>query len=247
LRSINIGVLDELVWDTLVDVLSNSHLRKEEVKKRLLGEKGRDPRKKELDSQIREISQEIEEQEVKKERLLTLYLDSRLDKDRFTSQDQSLSTKLDTLTRDRNSLQTQLDLISGDHWIDWLKSFDEEVRGIRDISDPKERQKTIREHIDRITIDSHDRTHTIEIHLRFPFVNDQVVYRDPKDRRKGYDIKKGGTYFTKKTEGRGRKPVKKRYNHHHIDKSVRRRSHRRWSGATTRRGVTRPSRRVVPR
>ena len=232
LRSINIGVLDELVWDTLVDVLSNSHLRKKEVKKRLLGEKGRDPRKKELESQIRKMVQEIEEQEVKKERLLALYLEGRLEKDRFTEQDQTLTTKLDTLTRDRDSLQTQLDLISGNQWIDWLRSFEDEVKGIRGISNPKERQKVIREYIDRITIGSKDRTHSIEIHLRYRFVGDQLVYRDPSDKRRGYDTVPGGPYITKKTSPSLRKSSKRGTSNHNIDHNIRRRSGR-WGSPTT--------------
>jgi len=242
LRSINIGVLDELVWDTLVEVLSNSHLRKEEVKKRLLGEKGRDPRKKELESQIRGSTQGIEEQEVKKERLLTLYLDNRLDKDRFTSQDQSLSTKLDTLTRDRDSLQSQLDLISGDHWIDWLKSFENEVEGIRGISDPKERQKVIREYVDRVTINSQSRTHSIEIHLKYRFVGEKLVYRDPTDKRKGYDIVPGGRYITRKTSPSQRKSSKRGSTNHHIEQNIRC-GHGRWrSHPSTRGDLVGPSR-----
>lgn len=67
-------------------------------------------------------------------------------------------------------------------------------------SDPKERQRVIREHIDQIKIDSHNRTHTVEIHLRFPFVGDKLVYRDPSDKRKGYDIVPGGRHWTRKTD-----------------------------------------------
>tara|TARA_Y100000589_G_scaffold329496_1_gene376206 strand:- start:386 stop:910 length:525 start_codon:yes stop_codon:yes gene_type:complete len=44
LRSPNIDILDDVVWSHLVETLSNSHLRKEEVKKRILDGRGNDVR-----------------------------------------------------------------------------------------------------------------------------------------------------------------------------------------------------------
>ena len=227
LRSINIARLDELVWTTLCDVLSDSHLRKEEVKQKLMEDKGKNTKRKEFESASRRLSSEMDEIKVKKQRLLALYLDEKLDRERFAEKDKMLNEDFDALSRELDSNEAQLGLISNDNWVNWLAEFERQIDDVRNIDEPVERQKIIRKYVDRITIESFERTHTVEIHMKFPFVGDRLNYRDENDRSQGYEIIPGGKYYTRKLS-----PVKKREVDRSINHNKRRRSGR-WGSPTT--------------
>ena len=128
MRSINIGVLDELVWDTLVKNLSDSHLRKEEVKKKVLDGKRNDGIVKSYTKEIQSLNRELQDLEKQSTRLMRLFTSGRIDEGQFDDEYSIPQERTTELQKNGDGIQSQLNLIDDpQQWISWLDEFDTEV------------------------------------------------------------------------------------------------------------------------
>ena len=192
LRSINIGILDELVWETLVNTLKNSHLLKEETKKKLLSSKDIEAKQKTLRKRIQSVIGRIGENETQASRLLDLYTQGKISKERFEEKDGEFQKATKQLLREKDTLDAELEIVgSGEKWVAWLDFFAKEMETLAKITQDEEKQQVIRRYVDEIRVDSVDRQHIVKINLKIPMICDKIVYNNPSSKKEGYRVVEG--------------------------------------------------------
>jgi site-specific DNA recombinase len=216
LRSPNLDMLNELVWDKLLDILENSHLRREEFKQALLQGRDSEQRIEQLEKEISRETREISEIENQAKRLLRLFTTGKIDEEIFEDEDSILKKKRGDLIKSRESKTTQIEL-AGDmtKWVDWYAQYFEAIDSLRELEDGKEKQDMIRTIVDEIVVDSEGREHIVKISLKFPLIDDKFRWIDPYDKSKGYKLRRGRRIITVK-----KSPIDPTLNNHILGDSV---------------------------
>ena len=201
-RNLNMIKSDELVWETVRNVITESNLFKESIKTEMLDDKSfiqttTDIKKlerklKQNNHLIQRISESIVNQETDK--LIGLRSEKEI---------QDVLDRLDVeLLKLKSNEETIVNEISSRHqnsqWTDWLNEWGSRLDRMNDsdfkFNDKKTFLKTI---VDKIIVKSKDKLqHELSIKFKFPYVNDELIYNDINDKSKGY-ILKDGSYSKK--------------------------------------------------
>ena len=196
-RNLRIDTTDHVVWDTVVDILSNSHLFKERVKQETLG--GRSLKKSTSDIKttqkgIDRFSDEIAKVTDSIVNLNTERLIGNLghrDIERVVKNLEKHRLKLETEKEDlvREMKQESQNLV----WVDWLKEFGKRVDDLRDRSLTIEEKKRFLEGVvERIDVKLvNTQTHEIKITFAFPYVGDSLVKETKKGKSSETNVKGG--------------------------------------------------------
>ncbi len=205
LRSINRVMLEEVVWERLIDTLSNSNTRKEEVKRKILGE-DEGERKLIVETLRKEVSSltyQLKTNEDKLKNLTRQLIEERVDEKLFDEMKGEIDKDNEEKKTSLLDKQHHLSLIENDkEWVSWLSSFEEEMEGLRNLTTTEERQPTIDKYVSELWIDYQDdtKTHDVFIYLRFPIVDDSFSWKmnennelelDERGRRVGV-VEEGG-------------------------------------------------------
>ena len=197
-NSIKIDETDVAVVRAISEVLNESSLFKEEVKQSVLGKKRSMEMNKDLQTklkkQIKETKKELKavDDQIKNlnvENFIGLK-DSKDIKDVIKRVEQYRTNRADKL----NSLENNLNRARGEsQWVDWVQEFGERLSGVADESTPIDEKKRFLEGVvDSITVTfPKKQTTSLNIKLNYPYVGDKLLYVDPKNRKKGYNIKDG--------------------------------------------------------
>jgi len=194
LKSLNIDFFDDFIWETLVKTLQDSHLRREEVKNRVLGEKEKleTDRVSSYRNRQTQISRDLQDLTNENQRLLDVYTKGVVEETDFENQYRIIQTKKDELHQERDRINNTLNLVENpSNWLDWLNEFDEEVKDLSDLKDGTDRRKVIEKYIEKIIVDSEDKIHYVTIKLTYPIVNDKLIYIDQEDKSQGYRLDEG--------------------------------------------------------
>ena len=202
-RYLKINLTDELIWNTVVDVLSNSKQFREEVKSEFMGEsvsyksqkldieKNRKLLKK-LDTDIRDIHN--------LKRSTTIQFDI-LKQQNFTDENQESSHKnilenIEQHMRDLESNKYNLnqkiqDLESKVDWVSWVSKFNKNLEKLSE-STVEEKHKLLKKIVESITVFTVDKqTHKLIIEFKLPYIDDELVWNNPIDKTLGYTITNG--------------------------------------------------------
>lgn len=197
-NSIKIAETDKAVVDAIVDVLQKSNLFKEEVKRAVLGKKRSlqvnvDHQAK-LQRQIKKVRKEIEQVE---EQISALNVEkligvksSKAVKEIISGVEQYRTDQEDKLAQ----LEQDLERTKGETlWVDWLKEFGDRLDSVIDGNTPlADKKRFVEGVVDHITVSFLDKqTASLDITLNYPYIGDRLVYVDPKNRRKGYEVRGG--------------------------------------------------------
>jgi len=196
-RYLKIAETDDLVWKTVVKVLSNSAQFKEWFKKDTLGTKGsfsdRTIEANRLQTQLKKLDAEIQSVG---ESLTTLEAD-RLIARRSPDEVTKIITEIEKhrvgLRAKRQDTEGKIRALeSRQKWINWVTEFGERINQMNDFT-PKERHELL----GRVVEDIHVRTlgvrsHRLTIQFKLPYHGDRFNWIDPKNRSKGFNIA-GGT------------------------------------------------------
>ncbi len=177
-RNLQIDQTDELVWETVVDVLSDSHLFREKIKQETLGNKS-----------LRQSTIDMKKVQIQIDRIegdISKVTDSivNLNTERLLGnvQEQDIEKIISNLEERRGEFETRRnELVStldterqSRVWVDWLKEFGDRVDRLRDgsmsVSDKKRFLKGVVEKIDVTSVDKQQ--HRFDIKFAFPCVND---------------------------------------------------------------------------
>jgi len=200
-KRLNTSDLDDYVWKQLLDTLRNSSFIKERVKSDLLGGKYDttssrrmlNKKKKEINKELKSLDQS-RVQLLKEKFILTL---SDMDFNEINSSIISKMTELKTELEKEKQKEILLDKRS--EWIDWISQHHKDVNEYEKITDIKIRRKILDIYINKVGVKYFKETqqHNIDIHFRYPLVNDGIEYSKSKDSKIKWD-KWGNSYRIKK-------------------------------------------------
>ena len=197
-RYLKIEETDKLVWETVVEVLSNSHLFKEEIKNQVKGEDNsgellsRSDRIHDLKKKNKQIKKEVDD--ITKT-LINLETDNIL-KRRNTSELQAIianveseRTRLNSVI-EQNALQIHA-IETKSKWLDWFSKFGERIEKMQGFSE-QEKQFFLRGVIEKISVTTLDKQeHELVIRFKIPYVNDTFEWKNTKARGQGYILGDG--------------------------------------------------------
>jgi site-specific DNA recombinase len=194
-RSVKISKADDIIWDGVVDCLSNSSLYKEFIKQSVLGvptDVQVDPST--LKSRLKKIDKDLERL---RESSIKAQILSSID-DSVTSTatfNQQLSVVILEKEAERHGILKDLkNLSTQKKWVDWLGDFKNHIDRLtsNDMS-PKEKKRFLTGVVDEIVVTSVDtQAHQFDVHFRLPFVGSELSYRDTGKKALGYEFVNGG-------------------------------------------------------
>ncbi len=196
-RNLNLNNSDELVWETVRKIITESNIFKESIKAEMLDgssiistttdAKKIEKKLKTNDNLIKKISESIVNQETDK--LIGI---------RSPEEIEDVLGRLDQeLLKLKSKKEKMLSELSQRHqnaqWVDWVKEWGSRLEEMKNsefkFQDKKEFLNTV---VDKIIVSSEDRTeHELTIKFKLPYVNDELVWSDNKDKSKGYILKDG--------------------------------------------------------
>jgi len=194
LPSPNLDFIENYIWKKLTDILSNSHLIKEEFKNQKLQNQSHKSSIEYLEKDLSSIENKIKDVEKKKSKIVNLYLEENIDKNTYTVEYEKLRNEeyelRDSLKDSKNNL-----LILGDSkgWVNWVDSFKNEVLNWGENLEFSEKREKVEKFIKRIEIDYDEnlKKYEIEITLRYPIINDKFEWKDKSNKSMGYTLTKG--------------------------------------------------------
>ncbi len=196
-RSLNIEDCDELIWTTVIDVLSESSLFKESFKKEVMSEKtsfgqSQNERKK-IKRRITKINEQISDIN---DSINSMIVDGVVD--RSSEELKPLIKKFDSKKLDLQSQKDEL-IDSLQHnqknteWYHWIKDFGSKIDDLRtEEMTTEERIKFLDGVVEKIVVETKDKqTHSLQIIFKTNYVGDELVWNKKGQPKKGYTIKEG--------------------------------------------------------
>lgn len=196
-RSMDIDSTDDLVWQAVMETVSNSVMMKESVRKSALLEGGESDvltakSRKAMDVKVKAMKKLI----AKLEKALTDLEGERLMGKITMAQYPVIKNNI---SLEKVALEAQIEEIQErlhgqdqrKQWIDWLKTFKMEIQRYKH-STPEEKREALQgllTSIDVHLVDPH--THRLDIQFKLPLVGDALKYKDPAKKSLGYSILEG--------------------------------------------------------
>jgi DNA invertase Pin-like site-specific DNA recombinase len=200
-KSINIKNIDKQVWNTIVELLGNSHIIKETLKENeLINKKKDDEQRKdrllELRKGKRYVEKMVNQLDSREKDNRNWFLSGEIDKKQY---DDGMKVISDTREERFSELeQVSLDIqgvLDENKWIDWLEKHGSWIGRLKDGYTIDEKKEIISEYVSRILVsfDTSINQHRLKIHLKLPIVDDGYeVLTGGKNRE--YIIKNGKSY-----------------------------------------------------
>jgi len=195
-RYLKIDETDQLVWDTVLEVLTHSNLFKEEVKKQVMGEsithKDQSDEIKKLRRKLKAVEKDISDVTSSIVNLETDKILKRRDRHELDRILKNVEDARIELEAQREQLKVQLHgLENQTRWTDWLSKFGDRLGAMAEFA-VQERHEFLKGVIDHIVVKTLDKqSHELVIRFKIPYVNDQLVWRNPNRKSLGYDLKDG--------------------------------------------------------
>ena len=187
------------VWTTVVDVLSNSILFRESFKANTFDEhqtlseiknhqKNQRNKIKKINKDLDKLNNLLNQSVVESFVGDTELIDSQKNFIKSVEMKRSeLNIQRDDLEDDiYNSKQTE-------KWLDWRKDFDDDIERLKspDLTF-EEKSKFLKSAVKAIVVTTEDKqTHSLKIEFSLPYVEDQLVWKNPQSKKDGYDIIEG--------------------------------------------------------
>jgi DNA invertase Pin-like site-specific DNA recombinase len=216
-KSINIKNTDDLVWNTLIDILTNSHIIKESFKKEMLELKLEDNIEKdeellELKKEKKVLLKKISGFEEREKDNREWYLSGEIDNDSFQDNKKVIKISKDKVFKDLESLNIKITSVENtNQWINWLEKHTGWLNDIKKKYSIKEKIEIVQTYIEKIDVnfDTKLNQHKLKIQLKLPIVHDKYVVKKSNSRQRKYQILNGTNYIEKEVEKTkvGRKPI----------------------------------------
>ncbi|MEJ6762300.1 MAG: hypothetical protein QNK94_02695, partial [Comamonadaceae bacterium] len=211
-RSLNVNETDELVWDTVLEVTSKSHLLKENLKtetfeqfgKAGLTEKqvaGHKTRISALKKQVKYTVQALAM--VETNRIL-----ERIAEDEYPLIRANLTAEKVETESEIDRLQEEIDGVTRNkRWVNWIDRFQKRLKEHKKFT-PAQRKNFLEGMLTSIEVELlSPNVHKLTINFQMPVVEDTMEYLDPKRKTKGYRLREGLQSVT--VEGAARQYGKK--------------------------------------
>jgi DNA invertase Pin-like site-specific DNA recombinase len=194
-RYLKIDETDNLIWNSVVDVLSRSHQFKEDVKKQVLGQSTYNDQKNEVDKlrkSLKSIDLDIKDTRnslirFETDRLLNKYGSEDLKKIIINIENHNLElkTKREELLLKIHSIENQT------KWVDWISEFGNKLKKLNDLT-PEEKRDFLSKIIENIIVSTVDtQTHNLKIKFKLAYIDDRLIWNEDTGKKKKYIIEEG--------------------------------------------------------
>jgi site-specific DNA recombinase len=214
-RSIFIDDTDELVWNTVVDVLEKSHLFKETFKEDFMeqtksfGVSMND--RKNFKRRIKVLEKKISEvKDIMNGQLVEELLDEqssqqfKLITEKFEEKKREYQTEIDEL---RDQIDSN---VRTTKWVSWVNDYKDRIDDLRTTDMSVEERKSflngIVDHIEVFTVDK--QSHRLVVHFNTPYVDDRFEWKDKGNPKKGYTVSEGSKDIVCMLDSRNRRTKK---------------------------------------
>jgi site-specific DNA recombinase len=195
-RYLNLEKTDLVVWETVLGVVEKSHLFRELTKKELLPtkeqqkeglvEQGKIQTKiRKLNREIGTIQTAIVNQETQKVLVGSKNIDLVI---------KQLERQRIELEKNKEQLTLQINSLSENQkWVDWYLHFGKKIKSLRNDDIPVEEKRMFLEGVveNIVVLEKSLQEHQLKIQFREPYVDDKLIWKEPKNKKKGYTLKKG--------------------------------------------------------
>ena len=201
-RTLRLDLTDELVWNAVVDVLSESNLYKETIKLAILpSDKEKELTKKNnknTEDKIKRLRKELEtiQDAITKQHTTRLLVENTKQIDAIIKELEK--RELETKSNLEDLQETLDNVTTKEKWIDWYLEFGNKIQDLRTAKLTVEQQNEfLKGVVESITVKEKDKTtHSITIKFKEPFVDDRLEWINVKRKSLGYKVTKGKTKKT---------------------------------------------------
>ena len=207
-KSMNIDRTNDIVWNTLCEVLNKSHLIKQEIKEETLSQKletEKDVKRQitKLKREQRKIDVRIDDIDERFEEVLTSYGKLEISKKVKDEVSKNITDEKKRLFDKRQDIDFEISKVNNKKgWLDWIKKHKGWIKDLSQVKSYKKRLSVVNQYVDRIVVnyDKEQNRHDLVIELILPIHNDKLLKR-----KNGYVIGEGSTqvetqYSKKKIE-----------------------------------------------
>ncbi len=207
-KSMNIDRTNDIVWNTLCEVLNKSHLIKQEIKDKTLSKKletEKDVKRQitKLKREQRKIDVRIDDIDERFEEVLTSYGKLEITKKVKDEVSKNITDEKKRLFDKRQDIDFEISKVNNKKgWLDWIKKHKGWIKDLSQVKSYKKRLSVVNQYVDRIVVnyDKEQNRHDLVIELILPIHNDKLLKR-----KNGYVIGEGSTqvetqYSKKKIE-----------------------------------------------
>jgi len=181
IRSVNIEVMDKLIWNEFVKVFGESHIIKEEYKKQLLGKVISERTKpkvsiKNHNKTIKYLETKLTELNNRNNELYKHYMINEIDKPTYNSLKKDIEEKINqTNTKIDNTKNDIITLSNGFVWYDWVNDFNKIYSEIKSIESVDEKRKYLKKYIDKVEVSYCfiTKLHTVKLLFKVKIVKDK--------------------------------------------------------------------------
>ena len=201
-RSVRSEIMDDYVWNSLVDILTQSHTIKEETKKEILG-RNSSVTKRSLTNKLKSLRKKISELDNNRLELDKRYYTNDIPKERYNQIIKHIDENENELLTEIKENEMKVDIMTKDkNWIDWLSLHFKRMDDIRTENDFNKKRDIINHYLHEVSILNYDedtRQHTLTFKFKFPLFNDKLEWK--KYKNGNYKMDKYGKRTYKISEG----------------------------------------------
>nr|MBC8197766.1 hypothetical protein [Candidatus Neomarinimicrobiota bacterium] len=117
-----------------------------------------------------------------------------IDKDDLTALSKSIKKQISDIKIEIDDLQYKMkSKHQHDGFVDWIKKRQHKIKNMSKITNVDEKIKYVKEFVNRVEMNHNKETNkfVVSIILNLPLFNDKLVWKNKKDKSKGYDIHEG--------------------------------------------------------
>lgn len=195
-RSLNLPETDELVWNTVLEVMKKSSLLKEQVKIKAFDELGKARLDDDQISAAKWKLRMLQKQVVKCNEALAMVETNRI-LEQVSPEQYPLIR--DNINRERISVEAQIERLQDEidgvarhqKWTDWVGTFQRQIASHKKFT-PEQKRTCLEGMLASIDVRLLDaKTHQLSINFQLPVVNDSIEYAQSMVKPKPYTVKEG--------------------------------------------------------
>lgn len=182
---------DELVWNTVIDVISNSYIFKESIKSEILEKQSYSKTQKEIERIKVKLKRIDNDLRMISETLLSLDTNELLREKVSDKHYKEIQEKERDIQHQRELVLSEMGVKEeSKKWVDWVKQFGDKITDLRDNKlSNEEKNKFLSGIVKEIVVNSIDKTnHDLVIQFNMKYVNDQIKKNGTN---RGYELVEG--------------------------------------------------------
>ena len=212
-RSLNIDIVDRVVWETVEETIRDSKILKEKFREEILptiiqNREGRKMTVNGFKKRIKKIQKELSEIDHTISNFETNVIlkrvagNPKIIRQNLNEEKSRLEVTLDDL---RNDFQSFLQQKS---WVNWLDKYGKKIDENENLTN-EEKRDYLSNIIEKISVSYDQKTkhHSIDIQFCLPIVNDSLIFVNENDHREGWSVDEGLNHLSVAqsfNSGRGR-------------------------------------------